>query len=427
MSPRRARRATRAAAAALCLAAGLAWAGPPVERYPAEPVDRDAELEDASTLWERAIEPLRAPQERLLREARRLIAARTTADFERAAAKASEAVALRPGDAVAHLVKATALEHLRRWPECAKAYGDAVELDPKLEADSDLLHGANPLLGLGICLARAGKLAAAEAALVRAVARAPDGAEEWLRLGETRVAMGKLREGLEALQTSAEAANTSSPPVFNRWLRVLAYDRGRQTALADELARSAVLMDRFLRPLTYPDVPFIHAGEQAYLLGIAWQAAGRPELALAYLRALALERPDDMWRHRVAEHIRLLEQTTFPEEVSRLGPAPLDLAVAKGRVQRAMPQLAACVGKVPTVAFDIKVTRSRPATSPGGTRVVAPPPLATATPAVVRGDPAPNDVAEAKRCVEAALLKLDLPAIKVPGTWYHLMFSLIAH
>jgi tetratricopeptide (TPR) repeat protein len=408
-----------------CAASAAASAQAP--RYPAAPVDPDQELDDTSTLWERAIEPGRAPQERLLREARRALAARTPAELERAVAKATEAAALRPEDPLAYLVKATALVQLRRWRECAASYADALERDPKLSVEGDLVHGRNPLLGLGICEARAGRLALAEAALSRAVARSAAGAEEWLRLGETRIAMGKLREGLEALRSSAEVASDSSLDVINGWLRVLAYDRGRQTALADETARTTLASDPYLRLITYPETPLVHDTEHAYLLGVAWQAAGRPELALAYLRGLVAEHPDDMWRPRAAEHIQLLERTAFPTELGRVGPAPVDLAAAKAAVQRVMPQLVGCVAAVPMVAFDIKLTRSRPSTPSSGPRVVPPASTASITPAVVRGAPSSDALAAARGCAEKVLRKAELPPIRDPGTWYHLTFSLIAH
>lgn len=395
-------------------------------RYPAPPKDRDREQDQTSQLWEQAAEPARAPQARLLAEARRLIAGRTPAELQAAADKASAAIALRPTEPSAYFFRAVALEQLARWHECAADFRKALELDPKFTADPELRYGDNPLLGLGICLARDGHLADAEVALDRAVARTP-GVQEWLRLGETRIAMGKLREGLEALVASTEASGESTPSALNSWLRALAYDRGRQTALASEAAQAAALSDRFLRQLTSPAVPFVSKADEQYLMGLGWESSNRPELALAYFRGVVMTRPDGLWTRRAREHVELLEQTAFPLDVARSGPAPLDAVVATAAVRKAMPQLVACVAALPAVAFTLRVTRSRPPATGPGIRSVPPAPGLAVTQDVAFGDPSEAALEQAERCLLPVTLKLELPPIKEPGTWHHVSFSLIAH
>lgn len=395
-------------------------------RYPAPLVDKDRELEETSTLWERTVEPGRAPHAQLLAEARRLIAMRTNAELQLAAAKAGEAIALRPQDPAAYLVRAVAQEQLRQWAACAASYQTALDLDPKLAADPELRSGASPLLGLGICLARAGKLSQAEVALDRAVARAPNGAEEWLRLGETRVAMGKLREGLEALTASTEATGDAAPTSLNNWLRALAYDRGRQTALADEAGQAAALTDRYLAQMSNQGTPFIQDLERNYLLGLGSRYTSRLETALAYFRRVVAAAPDGMWARRAREHVELLEQAMFPEEMKRQGTAPVDLEVARAAVHKAMASLSACVAAVPTVAFEVRVTRSKPPVAGAGPRTVPRPPGASVSSLMV-DQPSLPAIEEAQRCAQAAALKLELPVVKDPGTWYEVVFALVAH
>lgn len=397
------------------------------QRYPPPPADQDRDNDQRSSLWEQAIEPARAPHAALVAEARRLIAARTPSDLQSAAAKAGEAIALRPGDSTGHFVRGVALESLGRWAECASSYRAAMDLDPTLDRDPDLRQGQSALHGLGICLARAGQLALAEEALERAIARSPRGAEEWLRLGETRIAMGKLREATEALQASTEASGESSPTALNLWLRALAYDRSLQPALAQEAADAAVQSDRYLRQLTNPAIPFIHETEQFYLLGLGWQSASRPEFALAYFRAIANAKAPGPWMRRAREHVELLEQTRFPEVVTRVGPAPIEVDAVKLALRRWMPQLTLCVEALPLVAFDIKITRSRPSLAGAGPRTVPPQPGVTVTPSLVLGSPSAASLDAAIRCMEAVAARIELTPIKDPGTWHHLSFGLIAH
>lgn len=412
------------------LALALALAGPAAaqsRRYPQPLPDTDRENEETSSLWERTVEPGRAPHATLLAEARRLLSVgRTDVELTQAATKANQAIALRPKDASAYLVRAAATEQLRQWADCASNYQTALELDPKLGPDPEIRGGASPLLGLGICLARSGKLAQAEVALDRAVSRAPIGTEEWLRLGEVRIAMGKLREGLDALIASTEANGDTTPTALNNWLRALAYDRGRQTALADEAGAAAALADRYLGQLNNQGTPFIHDVERNSLLALGYQYTNRLEVALAYHRRVIAAAPDGMWTRRAREHIELLEGTAFPEQLRNTGPANVDVVAARTLLRKAMPALAACTTAVPSVAFDVRVTRSRPALPGSGPRAVPRPPGATASSAMI-DQPTLEPIERAQACLQDVALKLELPPVKDPGTWYELAFSVVAH
>jgi tetratricopeptide (TPR) repeat protein len=414
----------------LALGVGLASGAGAVHaqsvRYPPPPVDKDRALDETSSLWEQASEPGRAPEAALLAAARRLIAARTPSDLENAAAKATQAITLRASDATAYFVRGAAREQLGRWTECAADYRRAIEIDPKLSPDPELRGGGSPLLGLGICLARAGRSAEAELALDQAVSRNPSGAEEWLRLGETRIAMGKLREGLEALLTSTEATGDPQPSAFNLWLRALAYDRGLQSSLATESAQAAAIVDRFFRQLTSPSVAFIHDAEQQYLLGLAWESTGHPELALVYFRGVIASQPDGLWKRRARDHVELLEQSDFPQDVTRVGPAPIDGDVAKAALHRQLGSLTACVAELPLVAFEVKLTRSRPSLPGNGPRVVPPPPGVQVVASVILGAPPAAALEQAGSCLEQAARTIELPPVKDPGTWHHVTFTVVA-
>lgn len=421
-------RARLAATALVALVAGAGPAAAQSERYPAPLPDKERELEDLSKLWESAVEPGRAPHAALLEDAHNLIKAtgRTEANLRLAAAKAAQAIALRPKEPGGYLMRAVAQELLRQWTECASNYQMALDLDPKITVESELRASQNPVLGLGICLARSNKLAAAELVFERGVARTPNGVDEWLRLGETRVALGKLREGLEALQASTEASGDPASAI-NLWLRALAYDRGRQTAQADEAGAAAALADRYLAQLNNQITPFINDTERDNLLGLGSRYIGKLEVSLAYFRRVATADPGGMWSRRAREHVELLEQAHFPEEVRRGGgTAPLDIPTVRAMVRKAMPQLVACTTSVPTVAFEVRIIRSRPAATAPGPGLKPRPPGASATSSMV-DQPEVAGIDQAQSCLQAAALKIDLPAVKDAGTWYEVVFSMISH
>lgn len=420
-----ARRApSRALGLLVAVTLGSSVAAAQSTRYPAPPTDEDRTLEERSELWEQAIAPGRAPQARLLSEAKRLIAGRTPGDLGSAVRKISEAIELRPDEPAAYFLRALAYEQLQRWPECAADLGKTLELDPRFGGERDLRYGDNPALGLGVCLARAGRLAEAELALDRAVARTP-GAQEWLRLGETRIAMGKLREGLEALAASTQAGSENA---LTLWLGALAYDRARQSSQAAEAIARAAVLDRYLRQLTSPAMPFVAKAEELYLLGLGFSGINRPELALAYFRAAAALPEGHLWSRRVREHIEELEQTDFPLDVGRSGPAPLDPEVARVAVKKALPRLVECVKELPEVAFTVRVTRSKsgPAAD-GGIRSAPPAPGVVVSQDVAFGEPPAATLAQAERCIQAVSAALELPPIKVVNTWHYVTFSFIAH
>jgi hypothetical protein len=245
-------------------------------------------------------------------------------------------------------------------------------------------------------------------------------------LGETRIAMGKLREGVEALTASTDATGETVPTTLNNWLRALAYDRGRQTALADEAGQAAALSDRYLAQMGNQGTPFVHDLERNYLLALGSGYTAKLETSLAYFRRVVAAAPDGMWARRAREHVELLEQTMFPEELRRAGTAPVDLDAARATLRRAMPALAACVARVPTVAFEVRITRSRPPASGVGPRTVPRAPGASVSSLMV-DQPELREIAEAQQCVEAAARKVELPAVKDAGTWYELVFALVAH
>jgi len=409
------------------------------KRYPPEPVDRDREAEQRSKLWESATNPKSHPYEQLVQEARHDIQARTPARLRSALEKLGEAIALLPRHHVAYALRGAVHLELGEWARCAS------DLEAAVDTGEHEGEAARPraLLdlrrSLGICLARAGRLADAERVLAEVAASGAGTGELLMRLGEVRIAMGKLDEAIAALQAALDATDLPSVPLA-RWLLASAYDRARRPSEASREARSAVAYDRNLSALVTQAVPLLGAGETEYLLGLAYATVEPPsvEKSLVYFRRFLAVAPESPWRRRAEEHLRELEGARLPETVARVnGMAALDLHAAATVVRRSMPAMRACMAKVPGAVMEVLITRSGPR-SPRRTRTpyvvrhpyrtTAPPPDGvTVSLALSLDDTASRvELDAATRCIEPIASRIVLPAVNEKDSWYRIGFYVVS-
>ncbi|MGE0401194.1 MAG: tetratricopeptide repeat protein [Kofleriaceae bacterium] len=423
------------------------------KRYPAEPVDKDKEKAERSELWENAANPATKPYARLVAEAKAALAERTDAQRVAAIDKLGEAIALVPDDPQAFALRGEAYMELRDWAHCADDLEVAMNTTPT--DDVDIKVQTEQRRKLGLCLARAGRLASAERVLAEAAASGTSTGEMLMRLGEVRIAMGKLDEAITAL-TAATDATDSSSYALTRWLLMAAYDRARRPADAIAIGRMARQYDRELLTLMNPNVPLIGTGEREYLLGLAWEYSRgeadppEPERALLYFRRFLKLAPDSPWRKRAEEHLRDLKATVLPEAIARkLGDAAFDLGAARTVVRKRMPELRACLAKAPNVVFTVVVTKSgpkqavvapkpvkplRPPTRypyptyrPYTPRPVLPPPDGVSIQPYIDSEPTSRaDKDAAMRCIEPIVTKLPFAPIKEPNKYVQFSFALIS-
>jgi len=409
------------------------------KRYPPEPVDEDEEEAKKSNLWDKASNPQRKPYDDLLAEAQTALDERGADSAKEAADKLTEAIQLLPDESRAYRLRGDAHTAMREWMKCAADYTDALlrikrnEIEPKAVGDMRRK--------LGLCQARAGRLADAEKTLADAAASGVVSGEVWVRLGEVRIAMGKLDEAISALETAAE--QTDVPLPLARWLLMGAYDRARKPALAAEAGRFAIegrtedgprkQMDREMGLLKNPQLPLLGQGESEYLQALAgaYFDPPRPEQALVYFRKFLQLAPDSLWRKRAEEHLRDLKTADLPEYVDkRGGNAVLDVAAARLAVKKVMPQLRACLAKRPGLILEVTITKGGPRT-PGNTAVPVRrgmPPDGTTT--ILRENlDAIGSVErdDAIRCTELVTdrLRPSLPSIKEKDTWYRAAFLIV--
>lgn len=421
------------------------------KRYPAEAPDKDKEKSERSELWENATNPQTKPYERLLAEAKTALAERRDDQRAVAVGKLTQAISLQPGAPEAYALRGDAHMELREWAKCADDLQIAMTRTPT--GDVDARAQIEQRRKLGLCLARAGRLAQAERVLAEAAVSGASTGEMLMRLGEVRIAMGKLDEAITALAAAMDAGDTGSY-ALTRWLLMAAYDRARRPADAIEIGRVARQYDRNLDSLRNSNVPLIGAGEREYLLGLAYEYSRgeadppEPERALLNFRRFVKLAPESPWRKRAEEHLRDLKTTVLPEAVMRRsGGAAFDLDAARAVVRKQMPALRACLAKAPNVVFTVTVTKSGPKSAakpaappkpsrppyvtlrpyhPYTPRPVAPPPDGVSVEPDPDSEPTSRaDKDAAMRCIEPIVTRLPFAPIKEPNAYAQFAFMLI--
>jgi len=403
--------------------AAPAWAQS--RRYPPDPVDKDAEQATKSDLWNAAITPERQPYQSLVRGAAEQLAQRTPAAAVEAFKKLDQAIQLLPREPEAYRMRGEASLDRRDWAQCAAdlaaadAYTQRDDEPPKVMAE---LHRK-----LGLCQARAGKLGDAEKTLAEAVASGNAVPEMWMRLGETRIAMGKLDEAIAALRSALDGSDPAAQPLI-RFMLASAYDRARRPADALVEAAEGIKLDHQLAVLQSPAIPPITAGELDYMLGLAYSAdKPRPEFVLAYFRRFVKMAPQSPWRKRAEDHIRDIKTAALPDSITRTGTATIDLEVARASVRRAMPQMRACMARHPTAVIEVEISRAgprTPATDRLRPRFFTPPDGVTVRRSI--GDLAEDELDAIDRCVQPLATRIAMPPAKERDTYYKATFNVVA-
>ena len=393
-------------------------------RYPPAPVDKDAEQATSSDLWNAAVTPERQPYQSLVRSATELLNQRTTSASLEAFNKLEQAIKLLPREPEAYRLRGEASLERRDWPKCAAdlaaadAYTQRDDEPPKAMAE---LHRK-----LGLCQARAGKLGDAERTLADAVASGNATGEVWMRLGEVRIAMGKLDEAIAALKSALDGSEPAAQPLI-RFMLAAAYDRARRPADALVEAAEGVKADHQLAVLQNPVIPPINPGELDYMLGLAFSAdKPRPEYVLAYFRRFVKAAPESPWRKRAEDHIRDARMAALPDSITRTGTATIDVEVARATARRAMPQMRACLAQHPAVVVEVEISRTGPRTPPTDRvrpRFFTPPDGVTVRRAV--GDLADGELDAVDRCLQPLATRLAMPPAKERDTYYKATFNVV--
>lgn len=403
----------------------LAWAQS--TKYPPVPPDKDREDEQRSQLWESALNPDLRPYTELVRAAEGLLQKQTADDTKLAIEKLGEAIAKLPSEPQAYLVRGRLYLTKRDWAKCADDLGAAEDHSK----DPDATKRTRLRIDLGVCQARANRLADAERTLVRAAAHAPAyRGELGLRLGEVRIALGKLDEAIDALTGALEASDVTHH--LTRWLLTTAYDRARRPTEATEQAELARRMDPQRTYIEAPPLPHLAGGDAQYLLGVAFRyATPKPEYALLYFRQFVKAAPDSPWRRRAEEHVRELSSLELPakETITTTGPATTTTDAMRAAIEKSMPALRQCLANLPTTAFQVTITKVGPRTSEQARdRPIyrVPTPNVRVAQVLSVGDRATEaESTKAGECIDREANKVKMPAPKDRDTWYMMSFLVV--
>lgn len=407
-------------ALALLLASSTAFAQS--KKYPAEPVDKDEEEAQKSNLWDQATNPAQVPYRELIRDATKLIGENRPDATRDAIKKLDEAIPLLPNDGEAYRLRGDAYMALQDWAKCAADYDAAWT---RVMRDTDAKNTPELRRRLGLCQARDGKLADAERTLAETAATGVSSLEIWMRLGEVRIAMGKLEGAIAALEASLQQTDIAGHALV-RWLLAGAYDRARQPSEARRAAIEALSADRSMSMLKTPSLPLLGVAEENYLLGLAYEAHDppRPEQALVQFRRFVKLAGDSPWRKRAEDHVRELRTARLPDVVDRLtGNAPYDETAMRDLVRRGMPAMRACLAKTPFVVLNVQISKRGPK-GPDGARWRAPPEGVAVVPEELN-DTSRAETDAAIRCVEPLAQKLVLPKPKEKETYYKIQFRVV--
>ena len=407
-------------ALALVFASTPAWAQS--KKYPAEPVDKDEEAAQKSNLWDQATNPAQAPYQALVKDAEKLLGENRPDATRDAIKKLDQAVPLMPANADAYRVRGDAYMALQDWSKCTADYDAAWA---RLMRDADAKNTPELRRRLGLCQARDGKLADAERTLAETAATGVNSVEIWMRLGEVRIAMGKLEGAIAALEAALQQTDIAGHALV-RWLLAGAYDRARQPSEARKAAIDALGADRSMSMLKNPSLPLLGVAEENYLLGLAYEAHDppRPEQALVQFRRFARLAGDSPWKKRADDHVRELRTARLPDTVERLtGNAPYDEIPMRDTVRKGMPAMRACLAKTPFVVLTVQITRRGPK-GPDGARWRAPPDGVAVVPEELN-DTSRAETDAAIRCVEPIAQRLALPKPKERETYYKVQFRVV--
>lgn len=409
--------------ALLAIGTSPAWAQS--KKYPPVAPDKELEAEKRSDLWESTLNPDTRPYKELVREAKRLIERNTANDTQAALEKLDIAVKRLPKDPEAYLVRGQLYLAQKEWAKCADDLGRVEDYSRNEEP----AVRTKARIDLASCLARSGRYAEAETTLVRAGASAQTYRSElWMRLGEVRIALGKLDEAIDALTA---AVDVDSQNATTRWLLTAAYDRARRPSDALEHAQIAARFDPHRDKIERPALPLLGVNEVDYLDGLAYRyATPNPEKALVYFRRYVKLAPDSLWKRRAQEHVRNLSTMKFPSrEVIASNGSPIVVADMRKLLERPVAAMRQCLVKLPMSAYQITVTKHGPRTP----ETVRDRPIYRLPPAgakvsedqLAAGAPQ-EDTEPAKRCLQEHAEKLKLPAPKDRDTYYQLSFIVVS-
>lgn len=366
----RASRAAIALSAALALlcAAASATADPRPPRPWEDPdaKDFDQDSEEASTLWERTLNPdLDIYSSRLVASATKLLAHRDEQSRSEAEDLLRKAVEVRPDLPTAYWLLGHLYAIEKDWRRCAESRRAVFEIDPEYDPRTDRLIAHQPTdapalldFGLARCYALAGDYEKAIEHYKRVITgeKAIGAYRVYWRLGEAYEALGRLHEAIDSLTA---AARLNPRETLIEYALAVAYDRDEQFARARQHLATALSRDSHLSQLARADFQPSPTEDEWYYQGLANKARepARPEWALIYFRRFLSSHENGPWARRARQHVEeLLAIPLTTARITQEGPARVDPDRTAKAIENAAAQLQRCVQPMPTALFRVRIT-----------------------------------------------------------------------
>ena len=400
----------------------VGWHGGEVQaqsqRYPAEPVDFDEHVEQRSTLWERVLDPHRQRYHDSIDHARRLIRSRTGSALAEAADVLREIAPLAPDNPHAYWLLGRVEERRHNWPECAKKKKKAFAIDPGYRPIDDLpsqRKGPWALdFSMGLCRIHVGAYERAITHFKRILSRGiTEQTAVYRHLGEAYMALGRLGEAIAVLTTASRQPSSDARISYTL---AAAYDRDEKEALARIHLNDALRKDRSLTQLKLASIDIVPPADEYYYFGLAHEAKGNVEWALAYFRRYLHLTGEGQWKRRVRQHLSdLVREPLKPGRLRIQGSNSADSAQILAAITAVDRELQACLASVPGLLLRVSITvvsrrssssrRSRSRSSRRST-----PPQGIKTDVLYAFATEPEKSTRAQQCVEAAAQHIAVPA-----------------
>ena len=394
--------------------------------------DFDADEEERSGFWERAIHPRRDEFDELVKNAERRMLNNDKQNRAAAEELLREAIALDPEAALAYWLLGDLYAATRRWEECAEARQRIFDRDPDYRPEGRRASAWALDFGLGQCYSRAGnyELAIDHYKRILTTRRATGAFNIRWQLGEALMALGRLGEAISSLQVAAKLSGEREPLVH--YALAVAYDRDEKLAASRNHLQLALARDPQLKNLERTDLHFAPAADRWYYLGLAERGRylPRPERATIYFRRFAVEQGDGAWMRRASHHLaEMAREPLSPTRVVRKGVASIDMKKTIAAITRVDDELQRCAALTPNVLFEVRITnvvrkktrrgRATPATSSrAGVRTTVAYSFATSA----------DVMSSAIRCIDGVAATITLPAATgVAGEYVDVIFPLVAH
>jgi tetratricopeptide (TPR) repeat protein len=321
-----------------------------------ELVDADQESEERSEFWEGALASDEGLYTRLVEQARIQAMAGDKEQRERALTALRTASASRRDKPEAFYWLGTYLAEDRVWNGCGEALAKVYAIDPAFAPEATRTTTTLDYQ-LGTCLLYAGDYEGAIEHYKRIITLKDSSAEVEQKLGEALMALGRLDEAIEFLESAISHTNRYEA----QFILAVALDRAERLSESRTLLGWTVDRDRDLSTLRSADKTYAPADDEHYYLGLAYalgtkRSPARKTLALYHFRQYLALAPSSPWRKRALAHRDALSPAPFADDLSLEGNKTLDVDQLKSALRGIETASRACTAGQPGLLLRIDLT-----------------------------------------------------------------------